>query len=93
MNFVKLCRICCILLTMASFSLRATEQSIEKLAQTPSCARVLEWIDHNTRWVTDQQIRLTEIPAPEWGEASRGEICGISSRPCTWRSASTRSGM
>lgn len=73
MNFVKLCRICCILLMMASFSVRATEQSIEKLAQTPSCARVLEWIDHNTRWVTDQQIRLTEIPAPEWGEASRGE--------------------
>jgi tripeptide aminopeptidase len=73
MNIVKLCSICCILVAMASFSVRAGEQPIEKLAQSPACARALDWIDRNTRWVTDEQIRLTEIPAPEGAESARAE--------------------
>ena len=73
-NLVKLARICCIFLVMATFSARATEDSVSSLAQNPRCASGLEWIDKNSSWVTDQQIRLTEIPAPEFNEARRGEF-------------------
>jgi tripeptide aminopeptidase len=58
---------------MATVSARATDDSIEKLAQDSRCARALDWIDKNSDWVTQQQIRLTEIPAPEYGEGPRGE--------------------
>jgi tripeptide aminopeptidase len=70
---VKLTSICCIFLVMATLSARAADESIEKLAQDPTCARAIEWIDKNAAWVTDQQIRLTEIPAPEFKEARRGD--------------------
>jgi tripeptide aminopeptidase len=73
MNFVKLSRFCCMLIVMATFSPRATEQPVEKIAQSPQCARGLNWIEQNTSWVTDQQIRLTEIPAPELDEGRRAE--------------------
>ena len=59
---------------MATLSARATDDSIEKLAQDSRCARALEWINKNSDWVTQQQIRLTEIPAPEFGEGPRGEF-------------------
>jgi acetylornithine deacetylase/succinyl-diaminopimelate desuccinylase-like protein len=58
---------------MAALSARATDDSISKLAQDPACLRGLSWIDKNADWVTDQQIHLTEIPAPEFAEARRGE--------------------
>jgi tripeptide aminopeptidase len=58
---------------MATLSARATDNPVEKIAQDPRCARGLEWIDRNTSWVTDEQVRLTEIPAPEFGEAPRAE--------------------
>ena len=73
-NHVKLASICCIFLVMATVSARATNDSIEKLAQDSRCARALDWIDKNSDWVTQQQIRLTEIPAPEFGEGPRGEF-------------------
>jgi tripeptide aminopeptidase len=59
---------------MASQSARATEDSIAKLAQDPACARALAWIASNSDWLTDQQIRLAEIPAPEFHEAARGQF-------------------
>ncbi len=31
------------------------------------------WIEKNSDWITEQQIRITEIPAPEFEEARRGE--------------------
>ncbi len=65
--------ICGIVLWMAALSARATDDSISKLAQDAGCQRGLSWIDKNADWVTEQQIRLTEIPAPEFGEARRGE--------------------
>ena len=73
MNFVKLTPICCILLVMATISARATDNPVEKIAQDPRSARGLEWIEGNTQWVTEEQIRITEIPAPELGEARRAE--------------------
>ena len=72
-NFVKVARVCGILLVMATLSARATDNPVEKIAQDPRCARGLEWIDRNTSWVTDEQVRLTEIPAPEFGEVPRAE--------------------
>jgi tripeptide aminopeptidase len=70
---VKLTLICGIFLTMATLYARAAGDSIEKLADDPSCARALAWIDTSAVWVTDQQIHLTEIPAPEFKEAPRAE--------------------
>lgn len=71
---MKVASICYIFLLMATVSARATDDSIEKLAQDPRCARAIEWIDKNSDWVTQQQIRLSEIPAPEFGEGPRGEL-------------------
>jgi tripeptide aminopeptidase len=71
---VKLTLICGIFLAMATVSARATDDSIEKLVQDSRCARSLDWIDKNSDWVTQQQIRLTEIPAPQFGEGPRGEF-------------------
>jgi tripeptide aminopeptidase len=59
---------------MVTLSPRATDDSIEKLAVMPDCARGLDWITKNVPWLTDQQVRLTEIPAPEFNEARRGEF-------------------
>src|SRR3984885_2378997 len=56
---------------MATLSARATDDSVGKLAGDPACARGLQWIDKSCAWSPDQQIRLTEIPAPEFNEASR----------------------
>src|SRR5271154_6750196 len=72
-NLVKLTLICCIFLMMATLYARAAGDSIEKLADDPACVRALAWLDKNTSWVTDQQIHLTEIPAPEFKEAPRAE--------------------
>jgi tripeptide aminopeptidase len=58
---------------MASLSTRTADDSIEKLAETSSVSRALVWIEKNSDWITEQQIRITEIPAPEFEEARRGE--------------------
>jgi acetylornithine deacetylase/succinyl-diaminopimelate desuccinylase-like protein len=58
---------------MATLSARATDDPLAKLAGDPACARGLQWIDKSAAWLTDQQVRLTEIPAPEFDEASRGD--------------------
>ena len=59
---------------MVTLSSRATDDSIEQLAKMPDCARGLDWITKNVPWVTEQQVRLTEIPAPEFNEVRRGEF-------------------
>jgi len=59
---------------MVTFSARAADDSIEKLAVAPDCARGLDWIGKNAHWVTQQQIQLTEIPAPEFNEGQRAEF-------------------
>ncbi|MFZ3215376.1 MAG: M20/M25/M40 family metallo-hydrolase [Candidatus Acidiferrales bacterium] len=70
---MKLTLICCIFLVMATLYARSASDSVEKIAEDPGCARALAWIDKNTAWVTAEQIRLTEIPAPEFHEAARAE--------------------
>ena len=71
-NPVKVALICCIFLWMAPLSARVAEDPVAMLAHDPRCARGLSWIDKSAVWVTDQQIRLTEIPAPEFDETRRG---------------------
>jgi tripeptide aminopeptidase len=73
MNRVKHALISCIFLTMATLSARATDDTLARIAGDPACARGLQWIDKSAAWSTDQQVRLTEIPAPEFDEARRGE--------------------
>jgi len=59
---------------MVTLSARAADDSIEKLAVAPDCARGVDWIGKNADWVTQQQIQLTEIPAPEFSEGQRAEF-------------------
>ena len=69
---MKLLLICCIVLCMGTLSARATDDAAMKVAQDPAITRGLDWLGKNTGWLTEQQIRLTEIPAPEFNEAQRG---------------------
>jgi tripeptide aminopeptidase len=73
-KLLKFAAVCCILILMATFPTSATDESIARLAQDAACARGISWIDRNATWVTDQQIRLTETPAPEFGEKKRAEL-------------------
>src|SRR5580698_4682291 len=59
---------------MATLSMRAADESIEKIAESAAVTRGLTWIEKNSDWITDQQIKLTEIPAPEFDESRRGEF-------------------
>lgn len=61
-----------ILLAMATISLRASDASLDALAREQSVARSMDWLAHNLAWITDQQVHLTEIPAPEFTETERG---------------------
>ncbi|MGH9717831.1 MAG: M20/M25/M40 family metallo-hydrolase [Candidatus Acidiferrales bacterium] len=58
---------------MATLSARATDDAVAKIAEDSRCARAFAWIERNCSWVTEQQIRLTEIPAPEFHESRRAE--------------------
>ena len=58
---------------MAMLSARTTENPVEQLAQDSRVARALDLLSKNPAWVTEQQVRITEIPAPEFGEGPRGE--------------------
>lgn len=40
-------------------------------AQDPRVVRALDWLEHNTDWVTTQHIRITEVPAPPFQERNR----------------------
>jgi hypothetical protein len=43
------------------------------LAELPQVRLALDWLQKNVNWVTEQQIHLTEIPAPSFHEARRAE--------------------
>jgi acetylornithine deacetylase/succinyl-diaminopimelate desuccinylase-like protein len=55
-------------------TVRAAEDSVPKVGQDAASVRALDWLGANANWITDQQIRLTEIPAPEFNEAQRGQL-------------------
>jgi tripeptide aminopeptidase len=70
---VKLLLICGIFVAMATVSSSTAQDSISKIADDTRCATGLKWLEKNSSWITDQHVRLTEIPAPEFAEAARGE--------------------
>jgi tripeptide aminopeptidase len=43
----------------------------ETVSRDPRTARALEWLIKNLGWVNDEQVRITEIPAPPFHEAQR----------------------
>jgi tripeptide aminopeptidase len=60
---------------MTSLSVRATDSSsIEPLAQDSRVAHALDWFESSSGWITLQQIQLTEIPSPPFGESRRAEL-------------------
>ncbi|MGH9710451.1 MAG: M20/M25/M40 family metallo-hydrolase, partial [Candidatus Acidiferrales bacterium] len=60
-----------ILLAMGTLTARATNP-IDSLVQDKRVALAMSWLDKNLDWATEQQIAITEIPAPEFHEAARG---------------------
>ncbi|MGC2256513.1 MAG: M20/M25/M40 family metallo-hydrolase [Candidatus Acidiferrales bacterium] len=59
------------LMLMGTLTAR-TANPLDAIAQDKKVAKALAWLDKNTDWVTDQQITITEIPAPEFAEKERG---------------------
>lgn len=59
------------LMVMGTLTARATNP-IDSIAQDKRVAKALAWFDKNADWITDQQIAITEIPAPEFAEKERG---------------------
>lgn len=59
------------LMLMGTLTARAANP-IDAIAQDKKVAKALAWLDKNTEWVTEQQITITEIPAPEFAEKERG---------------------
>src|SRR3984885_13559613 len=56
---------------MATLSARSADLDIAALAREPHTDRALEWLPEKLYWITEQQICLTEIPAPEFSEGDR----------------------
>jgi tripeptide aminopeptidase len=48
-----------------------TATSVADLARDDRVKRALDWLAKNTAWITDEQARITEIPAPSFQEAQR----------------------
>jgi tripeptide aminopeptidase len=56
-----------------------------QLTESPEVRSALNWFSRNINWINEQQIRITEIPAPPFQESSRAEAvkdllasCGLS---------------
>jgi len=47
--------------------------SSSSLADQPQVRTALDWFTKNLKWVDDEQVKLTEIPAPSFQEAKRAE--------------------
>ena len=59
------------LMLMGTLTARAANP-IDAIAQDKRVAKAIAWLDKNTDWITEQQIAITEIPAPEFAEKERG---------------------
>ena len=45
-----------------------------QLAETPELRSALSWFTKNLAWINDQQVRITEIPAPPFQEGARASV-------------------
>ncbi len=63
------------LMTMATASAQtaATRNAAtaEPVAQDPRAVRAQDWLTKNLGWLNDEQVRITEIPAPPFRESHR----------------------
>jgi tripeptide aminopeptidase len=59
----------------------------ERVARDPRVARALSWLKSHEEWITEQQIRLTEIPAPPFGEERRARAVAELLGQCGWNAA------
>src|ERR1700730_12241638 len=50
---------------------------LAQLPQNPQVRTALDWFVPHLGWINDEQARLTEIPAPPFGEAQRGEAVKV----------------
>lgn len=78
-----------ILLLMPMRSVYAQSQHVSPmaLAETPQVRLALDWFARNRSWIDEQQIALTEIPAPPFQEGKRAAAvkdllsnCGLAVR-------------
>lgn len=64
-----------ILLTMPARSLTVPQKPRSmpalRLADSPEVRSALDWLARNVNWINEQQIRITEIPAPSFQEGQR----------------------
>ena len=74
---VKQLLLCAILLVMPIRSPvlanRLRSFSSSSLADQPQVRTALDWFTKNLKWVDDEQVKLTEIPAPSFQEAKRAD--------------------
>jgi len=48
--------------------------SVAQFAESPEVRSALSWFSRNLAWINEQQIRITEIPAPPFQEAARASL-------------------
>jgi acetylornithine deacetylase/succinyl-diaminopimelate desuccinylase-like protein len=51
--------------------------SAAQLPQDPQVKVALDWFKTHLNWINDEQVRLTEIPAPPFAESQRGEAVKV----------------
>ncbi len=59
---------------MVTAATKSLPERAAQLAAQPPVRRALNWLEQNTDWVTEQHIRIVEIPAPTFQEAERGRF-------------------
>src|SRR5947209_4849791 len=52
---------------------RAARQDVTRVASLPDVHAAMAWFRSHTRDITDEQLELTKIPAPPFGEHERAE--------------------
>jgi acetylornithine deacetylase/succinyl-diaminopimelate desuccinylase-like protein len=48
-----------------------------QVSQNPQVRAALDWFKPHVAWINDEQARLTEIPAPPFGEAQRADAVKV----------------
>ena len=74
---VKHSALCAILSIMplrsTALSQAARPTNPATLVENPRVQKAFEWFQKNLTWIDEQQIQLTEIPAPSFEEGKRAE--------------------
>jgi len=71
---LQLLGVSCILIGMAAKPVRSKDAvTIERIAHDARVQAALASLEKNADWITDEQVRLTEIPAPSFAEGHRAE--------------------